>query len=734
VHAQGVDYCTLGALAAHDGERSVALGGRRQQLVLAVLLQHANEPVSSDRLVDAVWGDAPPPTARKTLQVYVSRLRRALGTTVIDACDAGYVLHTTADAVDADRFVRLAREGRRCLSSDPAAAAVVLRTALAEWQGTPWGSLGDEPALRASREQLLERRLEALEDRIEADLASGATEGLAGELEGLLAEHQLRERLSQLAMHTFYRQGRQAEALAIYRQLRVRLTTELGIEPSPELQRLHERILRQDPTLEGLVATPSATDAPAAAPPTASGRSAIRNPYRGLQAFTEDHAADFFGREALVDEVVARLEHERFLVLVGSSGCGKSSVVRAGVVPAIRARGAWLVATMVPGEHPQEALGAALQRVSPTPAAPPGEGRGDDLDLLRAVLRIRPDDTSLLLVVDQLEELFLVTDRAERRRFVRNLVEAVEDPGARLTVLATMRADLLDRPLDEHELGGLVAAGLVSVPPLTPAQLERACVRPARGVGVAVEPELAAELVADVADRPGALPLFEYALTECFDARRDAALTLTGYRRIGGLRGALARRADETYEALGPAEQEVARQVFLRLVSLGDGVDSTRRRVRRDELAQLPSGPGVLETVLERFSRARLFTLDRDAATGMPTVEVAHEALLRAWPRLRGWIDEVRDDLRLHASLAVAAAEWERADRDPDYLLTGSRLAMYDAWSEHAGSRSRARSASSWPTAGGTTSVTAPMSGSDISTSSRPNAGPVGGCGRSRSG
>jgi DNA-binding SARP family transcriptional activator len=694
-----MEYRTLGALAARDGGRPVALGGRRQQLVLAVLLQHANLPVTTDRLVDAVWGDAPPVTARKTLQVYVSRLRQALGGAVIESLDHGYVLHTAPDDIDAERFVRLAREGRRHLTSDPGAAAAALRSALGQWQGSPWGSLGDEPALRTSREQLLERRLEVLEDRIEADLARGATDGLSSELDGLLAEQPLRERLSQLAMLLLYREGRQAEALAIYQQLRAQLTGELGIEPSPQLQQLHERILQQDPVLERPVPAAAASGAIAAVPtsfapvpvapvpvtpaPVTSG--AVRNPYRGLQAFAEADAADFFGREELVGEVVGRLEHERFLVLVGPSGCGKSSIVRAGVVPAIRGRGGWIIATMVPGSHPFETLEAALlQAPSSPPASLREQRRGDDLDLLRAVLRVRPDDASLLLVVDQLEELFLLTDRVERHRFVRNLVEAVEDPAARLTVLATVRADLLDRPLEEPGLGTLVAAGLVSVPPLTPAQFEGACVRPAAGVGVAVAPELAAELVADVADRPGALPLFEYALTECFDARRGGAMTLAAYRGIGGLRGALARRADEIHDALRPAEQEVARQVFLRLVTIGDGVDDTRRRVHRDELDQLPLDPAAVGTVLERFGHARLLTFDREVPTGTPTVEVAHEALLRAWPRLRAWIDDVRDDLRLHTSLDVATTEWERADRDPDYLLTGTRLALYDAWSEDA--------------------------------------------------
>jgi DNA-binding SARP family transcriptional activator/ABC-type glycerol-3-phosphate transport system substrate-binding protein len=675
-----MEYRILGVLSARDRAGAVALGGHRQQLVLAVLLDHANQPLTTDQLTDAVWGAAPPATARKTLQVYVSRLRQVLGSTTIESRGDGYLLRVDDEERDVTRFLRLADEGRRALTTDPGAAAATLRSALALWHGSPWGPLGDELALQPSAQQLRERRLEALEDRIEADLARGELHGLSGELGSLLATHPLRERLYRLAMLTLYRQGRQAEALELFRQLRTQLATDLGIDPSPELQQLHERILRQDGALAG--PTP---ELPRTAP------SDVRNPYRGLQPFTEADADDFFGREGLVDELVARLDHERFVVLVGPSGSGKSSIVRAGLVPAVRRRGQEtglpgpLIATMVPGAHPFESLEAALLRCRPGSVSSLREQRrGDDLDLLRAVLRVRPaEDTPLLLLIDQFEELFLlVKDRAERSRFARNLVEAVEDPVARLTVVLTLRADLFDHPLAEPGFGELVVAGLVSVPPLTPPQLETACVRPAARVGVTVEPELAAELVVDVAERPGALPLFEYALTELFEARTGGTLTLEAYRGIGGLRGALARRADETFEGLGAEERLAARQLFLRLVTIGEGVEDARRRVRRAELDELPLAAAAVGTVLDRFGQARLLAFDRDPVHGAPTVEVAHEALLRAWPRLRSWIDGSRDDLRLHGDLAAEAAVWERADRDPDYLLAGSRLALYETWSE----------------------------------------------------
>jgi DNA-binding SARP family transcriptional activator/ABC-type glycerol-3-phosphate transport system substrate-binding protein len=675
-----VEFCVLGPLQVFGDGRPLSLGGRRQRVVLGVLLAHANEVVTTDRLIDDVWGEDPPDSARKSLQVYVSRLRKILGGDVIEAEGSGYVLRTEPDQLDADRFERLARDGHDLARSDPAGAASKLREALELWRGMPWSDIADEPALRPAVERLKELRLATVEDRIETDLGRGRAATVVGELEGLVADHPLRERLRGLLMLALYRDGRQAEALRVYQDTRRLLGEELGIEPSPELQVLERQILGHDPDLDISI---EVAVAPA---PTA----VVRNPYKGLQPFGEADTGDFFGRQSMVEELIGRVVVDRFVAVVGPSGSGKSSVVRAGLIPALRAGAVpgsekWAIAQTLPGAHPFEELEAALLRAAPdaAPAGLGGQRRGDDLDLLRWVLRILPDEESrLLLVIDQFEELFLlVTDEQVRARFIRNLVEAVEDPHGRLTVVVTLRADFFDRPLDYPLLAPLVVDGQLSVLPITAPELEAATVRPAVGVGVGVEPELVAELIGEVAQQPGVLPLFEFVLTELFEQRVDDRLTLARYRELGGLQGALSRRADELYEQLDEEQRGAAHQVFLRLLTLGEGTEDTRRRVERDELESLESGRPAVEAVLASYGEARLLTFDRSALTNRPTVELAHEALLREWPRLRRWIDEARDDLRLHRALAIELQEWESAGRDEDYLLTGSRLALYDDWS-----------------------------------------------------
>jgi DNA-binding XRE family transcriptional regulator len=332
------------------------------------------------------------------------------------------------------------------------------------------------------------------------------------------------------------------------------------------------------------------------------------NPYKGLRAFSEADADDFFGRETLVQELLGRMseagdpgagagqELARFLAVVGPSGSGKSSAVRAGLIPALRQGGLpgsekWFIVDMLPGAHPWEEVEAALLRVAVNP--PQGlltQLRQDERGLLRAVRRVLPADeaTELVLVLDQFEEVFtLIEDEVERARFLNSLVTAVLDPRSRLRLLITMRADFIHRALEYMDFGELLRERAVFVLPLTPDELEMVIARPAERVGTILEPGLMNTILHDVGEQPGTLPLLQYALTELFERREERLLSLAAYQASGGVSGALARRAEELYAGLEMAGQEATRQIFLRLITLGEGGEDTRRRVLRAELEGL---------------------------------------------------------------------------------------------------------------------------------------------------
>ena len=446
----------------------------------------------------------------------------------------------------------------------------------------------------------------------------------------------------------------------------IRLSPE-GSDPSQDLAYL--RAL-------GAVATPPA------------GALEMRNPYKGLRAFEEADAAFFFGREALTQELVSRAGESRFLAVVGPSGSGKSSVVRAGLVPAIR-RGAlpgsehWLVAEMIPGAHPLEELEASLLRIAVNPPASLIEQlEQDERGLLRATKRVLPaDDSELVLVIDQLEEVFTLERDEERRvQFLSAVHHAVTDPRSRVHVVTTLRADFYDRPLMYRGFADLLRSYVEALVPLSPDELERAIVGPAKAVDADLEQGLLAEMMRDVADEPGALPLLQYALTELFERREGRTLTREAYREIGGVSGALGRRTEELYGELDQEGQDAARQLFLRLVTLGEGAEDTRRRVLRSEIASLEVDHLAMVTVIDMFGASRQLSFDRDARTGAPTIELAHEAMLTAWPRLHRWIDVARDDVRTERRVAAAASDWIEADRDASFLLAGSRLEQAEAW------------------------------------------------------
>jgi len=413
----------------------------------------------------------------------------------------------------------------------------------------------------------------------------------------------------------------------------------------------------------------------------------VRNPFKGLRAFGETDARDFFGREELTESLVESVRTQRLTAVVGPSGCGKSSLVRAGLLPAIR-RGALgergvLITEMFPGTFPFEELEAALMSVAVRgPEGMLAELAGDDRGLVRVSKQILPDDDSeLLLVIDQFEELFsLTTDEHARRQFLANLTAAVSDERGRVRVVVTMRADFLDRPLADPDFGTLLGRSLLPVAAPTRDELAASIARPATAAGLEFEPGLVPQIVGDVIDQPGALPLLQYALTELATQAEGDRLTSAAYEQTGGVSGALATRAEEIYDGFAEPVRSVAREVFLRLVAVSDDADDTRRRVRRSELESLGLAASTLDQVLDAYGSFRLLSFDRDPVTRGPTIEVAHEALIREWPRYRRWVDEQRESLLLERRLDAAAAEWNDNGRDASFLLAGGRLEQVERW------------------------------------------------------
>ncbi|MGD2076853.1 MAG: LuxR C-terminal-related transcriptional regulator, partial [Chloroflexota bacterium] len=440
------------------------------------------------------------------------------------------------------------------------------------------------------------------------------------------------------------------------------------------------------------------------------------NPYKGLMAFEPADNRHFFGREALVKTLLSNLAapaggapsrrnekgQGRFLAVVGPSGSGKSSLVKAGLIPALwsgKLPGSdrWFIVDMTPGPRPLDELEIALTRIAADQAINLRQHLDrDGHGLSRAAALILPnDDSELLLVVDQFEELFtLVEDEAVRGHLIALLHGAVTDPRSRVRVIITLRADFYDRPLQYPAFGQLLRDHMETLLPLSAEELERAIVNPAEMTGVAFEPGLVASIIEDVNYRPGALPLLQYALTELFERREGRLLTNEAYATIGGAAGALAGRAEELYQEQDGAGREAIHQMFLRLVTVGEvegsvAVGATsdgplppdiRQRVLRAELLSAAADPDGLDEIIDTFAAYRLLSLNHHPATRQPTVEVAHEAILREWGRLRGWLEESQADLALHRQLIRATAEWLEAEHDWSFLLRGSRLSQFEAW------------------------------------------------------
>jgi DNA-binding SARP family transcriptional activator/WD40 repeat protein len=631
-YQQGGDARVMGITVL--GPTQVAGAGTlspRDRVVLGVLVANRGASVAPGQLADALWGEAPPDSWRKVVQTVVMRLRKVVGASAIETTSAGYQLKVAPADVDAWCFADLVDHARALAEVGELDRAVyALDDALAQWHGEPLEDLDGWPLAAAEVARLRELRRLAEEQRLEALVDLSLDDEAIATATALAVAEPLRERRWELLALALYRSGRQGEALRALSRARLTLREELGVEPRPELVALEQAILNQDRALAARVGRRPAVSE--------------RCPYKGLESYDVDDAESFFGRDIDVAACRQKLAEAGTLVVTGGSGSGKSSLVRAGLVTVLRAEGR-AVAICVPGADPTAAVAAAVASAAPEAA----------------------------LVVDQAEELFTVcTDAEARNRFV----DAIAACASTSPVVIVLRADHVGSTAAHPALRHFVEDGLYLLGAMTEPQLREAIEGPARLAGLRLEPGLVDLLVRDVVGEPGALPLLSHALAETWARREGRVLTVAGYRDTGGVQGAVATTAERLYEALPSDQQATTRAVLLRLVEVGEEGDPVPHRLPRAAIVD-DRQRHVIDTLL----RARLLT------AGTDSLEIAHEALARAWPRLRGWLDEDREGQRIRQHLSATAEEWDALERDPTELYRGARLDGALQWARSSADR-----------------------------------------------
>ena len=593
----------------------------RDRVVLAALVVRG-DPLTTEALADALWGDHPPASWAKVVHGCIARLRKRLGAAAIDSGAAGYRLTVTETELDCRRFERLFEGARDALGEDdPERASYLVQEALDLWRGRALADLEEWEPGRVEAARLEGLRMDAEELRVEAQTRAGHARDVLSDARALVAQAPFRERRWALLARALHQAGRQADALAALQHARDMLVDQLGLDPGRELVELEELLLRQDASLD----------------PVLGREVSAVCPYRGLLSYAAEDADSFFGREADVAACLRKLRDTGLLAVVGPSGVGKSSVVHAGVVASLTRDGVPVLLT-TPGARPTESL---------TGLTPHGRQ---------------------VLVVDQAEEAVTTCqDPGERERYFAALAAHVAAGGS---LVLSLRADHLGDLAPYAEVTRILEDGLYLLGPMGEGDLRSAIEGPARRAGLRLEQGLVDLLVRDVEGEPAALPLLSHVLRETWDRREGPTLTVDGYRATGGIRDAVSRTAESLYEGMDDERRNQLRSVLLRLVVPTEDGDPVRARVSRVRL-------GVDErhqVLLEQLVHARLVSIDDD------TVQIAHEALVRAWPRLRAWLDDDVEGQRLFRHLAGAADAWDAMGRPEGELYRGTRLARTVEW------------------------------------------------------
>ncbi len=701
-----LEFRLFGQFDVRVNGQPLTIPSRLAQSLLAYLLVNRTTQHRRERLAGLFWPDTSETKARGSLRQELWRIRKAIDAVSLPHSDLLW-RDDLSVGVDPHAEYRLdvaVLEG--LVTANPSTDD--LMRALDVYQGDLLPDFYDEWAApeRERLRALFEQQTKRLLDQLHAEQRWGE---MLTWSELWIARARSPEPAFRALMVAHNALGNRSQVAAVFERCAAALKDDLGVEPSEQTRALFEQLSKAEGgrlyvvggDLEpGGTIPPTAFRLPLTAdglPPTAfrlPASSFILHPsslnsdppYKGLRYFDEGDADLFFGRERLVATLVSHLDQHHWLTVVGASGSGKSSVVRAGLVPMLKRaekddRSPWDIRILTPTPHPLEAL--AISLIHSASSLLTTTTLMDDLARDSRALRVYahsivPEGTCLLLVIDQFEELFtLCREETERQAFIDNLLLATAPELDRaISVVVALRADFYAHAAHYANLREALSRRQEYIGSMTAAEMRQAIEGPAAQGGWELESGLAELILRDVGTEPGALPLLSHALLETWQRRRERTLTLEGYATSGGVRGAIAQTAETVFHQLSPDGQKLARHIFLQLTELGEGTQDTRRRVTCEELVPPQGNAAAVRGVLDKLAEARLVSLSENS------VEVAHEALIREWPTLREWLSQNREGLRLHRRLSEAAQAWQKSNRDEGELYRGARLAQVLEWAK----------------------------------------------------
>lgn len=690
----GPELTIAGLMTLRRGDAVIddaAFGGRQLRLVTATLLVDRTDPVSVDRIVHDLWPTGPPDQFRPALRGLVAKVRRLLRDVGVDgdrirSSHRSYVVDLPELRVDIETAGLALTRARAYLDAGDLVRAQ-------EYGGTARAILSRPllPGIDADWVDTLRDR--AAHDHLDSLLVLAACRHRQGRtnparkvVREAIDSAPLREDAWRLGMRIEAGAGNPAGALQLYERLRVVLAESLGADPSALTQRLHGRILMDVPDPHTIRVPAGFVDGDDGSwSSRGSGSTFEGNPYVGLRAYRAEDADRFFGRESIVQELVDRLGRHGSVAVVGSSGVGKSSIVQAGLLPALR-RGAlpdadtWRQVVVTPGHDPLRSLVDALLDGGDRTRG------GPDADVIVADLAAEPHKLTALLdrtagpgtettlvVIDQAEQLFTLADPDQAQIFVHAVLDAVAPVKRRFFLVLVMRADFYEHAARHPRLAGFLSRSQFVIPPLRGDGLEVAITAPVSAVGGRLQEGVLGRLVAEAGTDVGGLPLLQHALWELWERRHGPVITFSALDRLGGVAGALADHAEDTWQALDGPQRRIARRLLLRtLVPTPDG--ATARPVDRRDLPEFGAAADV-EAVVSALVEARLLTASgQEGGLGSSALQLSHEAVIVAWPRMRGWVEAHRAHLLVAQRLATATEAWSRQDRHADWLLAGQRL------------------------------------------------------------